>query len=195
MNNCQKCGKETMNKKYCSRSCSTQLNNIGTQRNKRKERLCYKCQKKFTGTESKRAHYCALCAQIINDDYAQRILSMTLGFFKEKAIASGIHPSWRFSEVRGFNRLWNAHMTKSCQVCGYDKHVELAHIKPLSEFDDNSLLIEINCEENVRGLCPNHHWELDHDLLKPDSIPVLKRSISIEKLIRCSHDLRGRIKK
>lgn len=44
-----------------------------------------------------------------------------------------------------------------CWNCGYNKHVELCHIKPISSFDSSSLISEINCNTNVIILCPNCH--------------------------------------
>lgn len=55
---------------------------------------------------------------------------------------------------------------KICFVCGYCKFVEVCHIKPVSSFSDDCKLIEINSRENLVYLCPNCHWELDHNLLK-----------------------------
>lgn len=53
-----------------------------------------------------------------------------------------------------------------CQICGYDKHVEVAHKRAVSSFTDNSTAKEINDPSNLVGLCPNHHWEFDNGLLK-----------------------------
>lgn len=53
-----------------------------------------------------------------------------------------------------------------CAICGYTKHVEIAHIKAVSDFDDDALVSEINNPNNLIGLCPNHHWEYDNGLLK-----------------------------
>lgn len=53
-----------------------------------------------------------------------------------------------------------------CAICGYNKHVEIAHIKAVSDFDDSTLVSEINHPNNLIGLCPNHHWEYDNGLLK-----------------------------
>lgn len=53
-----------------------------------------------------------------------------------------------------------------CAVCGYDKHVEIAHIKAVSDFDNNSTIAEINSINNLIALCPNHHWEYDNGILK-----------------------------
>ncbi|MFN4973832.1 MAG: HNH endonuclease [Bacteroidota bacterium] len=50
----------------------------------------------------------------------------------------------------------------TCIRCGYNKHVEIAHIKAISEFDETALLSEINSKENLMPLCPNCHWENDN---------------------------------
>lgn len=52
---------------------------------------------------------------------------------------------------------WN-----KCCKCGYDKHFEVAHIKPISEYSEDALLIEINNPSNLLALCPNCHWEFDN---------------------------------
>lgn len=52
-----------------------------------------------------------------------------------------------------------------CCVCGYDKHIEVAHIKPVSEFSNGDMVSEINNIENIIPLCPNHHWEFDNGML------------------------------
>ncbi|MGB3945746.1 MAG: HNH endonuclease [Candidatus Saccharimonadales bacterium] len=66
--------------------------------------------------------------------------------------------------IRYFAR--SMHIFDSCDVCGYDKHVEVAHIVDVASFPDSATIREINSRENVRGLCPNHHWELDNGVLK-----------------------------
>lgn len=58
------------------------------------------------------------------------------------------------------------HVFDSCEVCGYDKHVEVAHIVDIASFPDDATIREINSAENVRGLCPNHHWEFDNGILE-----------------------------
>ena len=55
---------------------------------------------------------------------------------------------------------------QKCKVCGYDKHVEVCHIKSVSSFDDNDLITDINSFDNLIGLCPNHHWEFDNGHIK-----------------------------
>jgi 5-methylcytosine-specific restriction endonuclease McrA len=77
------------------------------------------------------------------------------------------HPSWNFSKVRGYARtIYHKYNPNAkCERCGYDKHVEVCHIKPISSFEVTTLLREVNSLENLIGLCPNCHWELDHGFL------------------------------
>lgn len=51
---------------------------------------------------------------------------------------------------------------KECVKCGYNKHVEIAHIKPIASFDFSTLVSVINSPGNLIPLCPNCHWEHDH---------------------------------
>lgn len=53
-----------------------------------------------------------------------------------------------------------------CAICGYDKYVEVAHIKAVSDFPDEATISEINSISNLIGLCPNHHWEYDNGIIK-----------------------------
>ena len=64
------------------------------------------------------------------------------------------------------NVYFSIHKNPSCLFCGYQNHIEVAHIKAVSEFDDDVLISEINSSDNLIGLCPNHHWEFDHGILK-----------------------------
>ena len=52
-----------------------------------------------------------------------------------------------------------------CAICGYSNCVEVAHIKAVSEFEDETTIREINSIDNLIGLCPNHHWEYDNGIL------------------------------
>lgn len=58
------------------------------------------------------------------------------------------------------------HNNPKCHICGYDKHVEVAHLKSVSSFTDDIKIKEINSIDNLIGLCPNHHWEYDNGILK-----------------------------
>ena len=56
----------------------------------------------------------------------------------------------------------------TCLVCGYNKHVEIAHRKAVSDFAADTTIRVINDITNLMALCPNHHWEQEHtDLIVP----------------------------
>ena len=72
----------------------------------------------------------------------------------------------KYTKVRQSARKIHAQIIQEpCQVCGYEKHTELCHINAISSFSDDTLLEKINAKDNIIGLCPNCHWELDHNLL------------------------------
>lgn len=63
---------------------------------------------------------------------------------------------------------WANHQDfQKCVVCGYDKHVEIAHIIDVVVFPEDTKISYINRRENLLALCPNHHWEFDDGLLLP----------------------------
>lgn len=55
---------------------------------------------------------------------------------------------------------------KACHECGYSNYIEVCHIKSVSDFKDTDKLKDINAISNLIGLCPNHHWEFDNNILK-----------------------------
>ena len=58
----------------------------------------------------------------------------------------------------------------ACAVCGYSRHVEVAHLIPIAEFSDDDLIVTINTLTNLAALCPNHHWEHDHGMLSAEEL-------------------------
>lgn len=51
---------------------------------------------------------------------------------------------------------------KKCEKCGYDKHVEVCHIKQISSFSEDTDISIVNDFSNILILCPNCHWEHDN---------------------------------
>lgn len=49
--------------------------------------------------------------------------------------------------------------TGVCSKCGYSKHTELHHIKPINSFPPSTLVSVVNNPNNLQELCPNCHWE------------------------------------
>lgn len=79
-----------------------------------------------------------------------------------------------YDKIRQLNRQWNKHLVENgkCQNCKYSKHVELAHITPISAYDKKTTIETVNCEANQLVLCPNCHWEFDYGLLTLVDIPI-----------------------
>ena len=154
--NCLNCNKETNNPKFCSKSCSAIYTNKAYPKRKTK-RTCIVCG---DSVQTYRDSRCQVCKE---EHKLNHYRNKTVGEYREKLSVKGKHPSWCHSHVRAFARSWLKHLTQQpCRHCGYDKHVELAHIKDVASFPDDALLGEINAEGNVIPLCPNCHWEFDN---------------------------------
>jgi uncharacterized protein YjcR len=60
----------------------------------------------------------------------------------------------------------NALKYNKCNCCNYDKHIEVCHIKAISDFSNDALIKEINAPSNLVALCRNHHKEYDKGVTK-----------------------------
>ena len=59
---------------------------------------------------------------------------------------------------------------EKCLNCGYTHHTEICHIKAIQSFDKETPISVVNDISNLTCLCPNCHYELDHNILKPEKI-------------------------
>lgn len=156
---CKKCGKKFDKNKteikrspnhYCSRKCSHSVN---TKQNPRriKTKKCKICDTLIFSSRQK-------CPQCIKN-------LQPLDYTLEEAIYTKHHKSSAFALVRSRARTIAKHLgLNKCVKCGYSKHVEIAHIKPISDFPLSAKLSEVNSQNNLLPLCPNCHWEHDHNL-------------------------------
>lgn len=146
---CLCCYNPTNNLKFCSRSCAAKITNKTPKRKKTKFSFCENCNIECTYGRK----YCKLCFKTC----------MAPDITLEEAIYENHHKSSAFALVRTRARTSiKAKKITTCEKCGYDKHVEVCHIKPISEFSLNTKISEINSETNLIILCPNCHWEFDH---------------------------------
>jgi hypothetical protein len=112
-----------------------------------------------------KSNYCNKCSN------SKRIKFHTL----KDTTHSVVHgQSARFNIIRGRARNQHKHI-KACQFCGYDKHVEVCHIKPIHSFPEDTLVSIINDPSNILILCPNCHWEHDRQYRKPKQEKVKKQ--------------------
>lgn len=155
---CLNCGVQTSNPKFCSRSCSaTYTNKVSPKR--KLTRKCVSCN------DVVKTWRHSLCEQHHKEylDTKLNAKDKTLGEYRNLASVTGKHSSWANSHIRVLARKWNKDLTqKPCEHCGYSKHVELAHIKAVSEFEDTAYLRDVNSPDNLKVLCPNCHWEFDN---------------------------------
>jgi hypothetical protein len=160
---CQHCQKEYDNKdkrsKFCSRSCAATFNGKMFPKRKR-TRKCKSCdnlvKSGFTYCEhcvSQKVHYGQ------NGPVEERTLEQELLLKKHKGAN-------RYDHIRQHAQRVMRKEPASCKVCGYEKHVEVCHIHPISSFSPDTKIKDINSKNNLVHLCPNCHWEFDHDLLK-----------------------------
>jgi len=121
------------------------------------KKVCSRCDKIVRNYRS------TLCEEHWLEHKENQYRDKTLGEYRTKLSVAGKHPSWINAHVRSFARSWLKHLAlECCRKCGYDKHVELAHIRAVSDFQDHELLRDVNSEDNVIPLCPNCHWEFDN---------------------------------
>lgn len=176
---CRCCKKLTANKKFCSRSCSNTINNSLSPKRKVQLRHCKACNQQLPPRDRRR--YCSkACKQRFLAEKrgwhfdVQSVESITVADLKLRYRNSNCSPSIGLGScIRHYCRKMNAKLLeelKHCQCCGYDKHVELCHIKPISAFGDDATMHDINGSCNIYILCRNHHWEFDHGMLDQNLI-------------------------
>lgn len=144
-------------------ACNSEILPSGTQRmpDVRKKRFCdSSCAARFNNLKRGKRR-----PEIIRLP-REKISAMTKGDLFEK---SGSWQSAR-SQIQRHSRgvFFSANPVPACAICDYSHHVEVAHIRPVSDFPSDSAIREINALANLIGLCPNHHWELDNGILVAD---------------------------
>lgn len=145
---------EVIIKKYCNKSCAVSANNLIPKRKKLSQYNNCTCGnlKKMTAIS---------CKECVVDKNS--IQNRTIGQLR---LQHKTYSNTRIAIARNARRVFKKLNIKSCIICGYDKHVEAAHIRSVASFDDTTLLREINNKENLVALCPNCHWEYDNGLLE-----------------------------
>lgn len=146
---------------FCTRSCAAKFNN---QTPKRKiQKKCIVCN------EIVQSHKHTRCPEHQKEYLATRfdyIKELTLQDYWSKKSLENLHVSSKNAHIRGLGRTqFKELLLQPCANCGYDKHVELCHIKPVKDFLPTDKIKDVNSPDNVIQLCPNCHWEFDNNLL------------------------------
>lgn len=195
-NVCQFCGKiievpegakvsEVRRKKYCDRSCAAKGNNAkrkskATADTVSDEIFIKAVNESSSITQVGKAIGYKSVGSSVTEKIRERMktLEIELGVSSSKLEIDKVskgelfskRANWqsaRSSVARYARKVFNeSDKPKCCAICGYDNHYEVAHIKAVSNFSDDTLVKEINHIDNLIALCPNHHWEYDNGILK-----------------------------
>lgn len=161
---CLNCGKLLNNNyrsKFCNHSCSAIYNNKLRGNNEicDKNIICPICGGK--------KHYLSdKCHECDNKLKNEKLLNRKLSDFIENKKYTTILCSTIRKNARKMMDIYNKE--KVCAYCKnheFDEILEVHHIKGILEFDLDSTIGEINSEENLVWLCPNHHAMLEKGLI------------------------------
>jgi len=162
MPNCLNCKKSTNNPKFCCHSCAATHNNkCFPKRSIEPHNKCISCGSRLLCSKSQRkTDKCRKCYD------QERMIHYGMKTKKESVDESIKYAAkHKYEKIRQYGKRLAKHFgwnTNTCEQCGYDKHAELCHINPIADFPDETLVRDINDRSNVKFLCPNCHWELDH---------------------------------
>ena len=181
--------RETKIKKFCSHSCAAKFNNQGVARNKQGPKSiinecsddaiieAFNSSDNITEFSKKLGYKCKIDVDNYSVSNKLQELNLNIEDLKNIVDISNLTKGQLFDRYKQWQTARsaiakmarqifnNSTKSKRCAICGYDKHYEVAHIKAVSDFDDDVLISEINDINNLIALCPNHHWEHDNNVL------------------------------
>lgn len=145
-----------LKRQFCTRSCWISCSNKFRERKKAPPKLCFECKIPI----SQEATRCVKC----NIKSRTTVCSLAKG---ELIARSKYWTQYRAVIGKDARRVYKSSGRKyECKICGYNAHVDIGHIKDVKDFPDSATVGEMNNINNLVPLCPNHHWEFDHGLLK-----------------------------
>ena len=187
--------------KYCSQSCAASINNLGIKRNisgnngneskywklsdedfiqailnsnnwnQLEKNLGYE----HTMSENTKSGILKRCENLnISFNIIEEIpiAKKTKGeLFRDRSNYQSARSCIRKGAVKNFEKVPN---NTYCYICGYNKHVDIAHIKAVSDFSDDTLIEVINDPSNLIPLCPNHHYEFDNGLMSKEDLDKIE---------------------
>jgi len=163
MNICLHCQKETKNPKFCNQSCAAVYNNTHFPK---RQWSCRQC-----GSRIRPTPFAKICQTCLLKPKRKTIEIDNKTIADIKAKHTKAKRPWT-DILRGYARK-RLKDRSQCSNCGYSKHVEVCHIRDITDFPDYSLVSEVNSLENLVLLCPNCHWEFDNGLLELTPAPPL----------------------
>lgn len=222
--NCEKCLKSfdcyKSSRKYCSKECfisamsdkilckcekcNKEIYKKPSEISKKKNLFCsQKCFHEFQNRNQKPCQICntnlikntrSTCSSCYKEKIAQNQLDIENKTIKELQCGKGANQN---NKIRYHALQIVKDRLKICVHCNYDFHVEVAHIKGISDFDETAKIREVNHPVNLLLLCPNCHYEFDHSIYKRKEI-LNKQNIALpddlkEKLSKKPLDDKDRV--
>ena len=162
---CQECGKnfkknnsaiKTGKGNFCTRNCAGKYNNRKRYENGQASPLKLprpKCISNSCVNEAFRTRggYCAECIKEKKHYQGSgSIILQTIEFASRRGGAN------RYDSIRANARHQYRDELNNpcCEKCGYNKHVELCHIIPISAFPKDTIVEIVNRRDNIVFLCP-----------------------------------------
>jgi len=138
---------KSKNQKYCDAKCANQHRVYKFRQNK--YAICPVCSQKMAISSTR-------CRRCCKTDLSKRTID-----------SLGKNSTYQAARIRQHAReIWiNSGNPRACHICGYSKHYEVAHVKPIISFSRQTTLSVVNHIDNLLALCPTHHWELDNHIL------------------------------
>lgn len=148
---------------FCNQTCANTYNNSISKKDRTS--CCNNCLKSFTKTKDKVSNTCS------------QLCYMELGM-KQRLMKDVIKrtDANKYDNIRQNARKYSKYFyPTNCMLCGYDKHYEVCHVKDLKNFTREETIYEINNKNNLIHLCPNCHWEFDHNQIDIQKIQEAQR--------------------
>jgi RNA polymerase subunit RPABC4/transcription elongation factor Spt4 len=149
----EKISYEKRKNNFCNSSCAATYNNLKTPKRKM-QKTCKHCKSLIPNQYT----YCQSC---ISDNKHLRGKKA----IKDKTLSEIMYGNKRasvYGAVRHHAKYVLKERVNVCEKCGYNKHVEVCHKKPIFAFEPSTLISKINDSSNLILLCPNCHWEFDN---------------------------------
>lgn len=142
---------------FCSRSYNRSYQNKINNPNPKIDRfcICANCENTFNKTKDQVSNTCSM------------LCYMELGM-KQRLMKNVIkrNDANKYDNIRQNARLYSKYFYPlKCMLCDYDKHYEVCHVRDIKDFTGEETLYEVNNKTNLIHLCPNCHWEFDHNQL------------------------------
>ncbi len=161
--------------KFCSQSCAAKFNNKFRIRKYNNEYDWDKISEEYINENKTVRYLCnkygcstaAFCKAIKRKDVKKknnyRILDITIGEIRNKYKNRPKKNTYQNIRHNAILIMKNSNKEKVCSLCGWDKHVEVHHIKNIGSFEDTVKISEINSLDNLIYVCPNCHWVLENE--------------------------------